>query len=146
MTAVVAPKVGSRLLMAIYKQNNRPTTTPKNHIAFIMPLLKGIGNLHKSGTGNNQGRQQTTPNDNRCCNCKESHSKRNKLSLTVISVPPPLNNSLINPSQLSSVCQQSSSSSQNTPRDNRCFNRKDSNSKRNELSSLVIPVPPPLND
>ena len=31
-------------------------------------------------------------------------------------------------------------------RDNRCFNCKDIRSKSNELSSLVIPVPPPLND
>ena len=40
-------------------------TPPQNHIAFIMPSFKGIGSRHKSGTGNNQGRQQTTPRDNR---------------------------------------------------------------------------------
>ena len=64
----------------------------------------------------------------------------------MISVSPPLNNSVIDPYQLSSVRQQSSSSSHNTPHDNQCFNSKDSNSKSNELPSPVIPVPPPLND
>ena len=63
----------------------------------------------------------------------------------MISVSPTLNNSVVNPPQLSSVCQQSSSSSHNNPHDNRCFNRKESNSKSNDLSSMVIPVPPPLN-
>ena len=60
-------------------------------------------------------------------------------------MPPPLNNSVINPPQLSSVHQHSSRSSQNTPCDNRCFNSKYSNSKINEFLSPVIPVPPPLN-
>ena len=59
---------------------------------------------------------------------------------------PPLNNSVINPHQLSSFLQQSSGSSNNTPRNNWCFNSKGSNSKRNEFSSTVIHVPPPLND
>ena len=36
--------------------------------------------------------------------------------------------------------------SHNTPRDNRCFNRKDSNSNSNELLSPVITVHTPLND
>ena len=58
MTAVVAPKFGSRILMAINKQNNRHTIPPQTHISFIMPYFKGIGSRHKSGTGNNQGRQQ----------------------------------------------------------------------------------------
>ena len=44
------------------------------------------------------------------------------------------------------VCKQSFRSSHFTPHDNRCFNSKDSNSKSNELPSLVIPVPTPLND
>ena len=138
-------KVGSYLLMAI-KKNNMHTTPRKNHTEFIMPCPKGIGRCHKSGTGNNQGRQRTTPHDNRHYNRKESHSKSNELSPPVISVTPPLNNSVINPHQLSLVGQQSSSSSQNTPHDNRRFNRKGSNSKRNDLSYPVIPVPPPLND
>ena len=132
--------------MAINKKNNRHTTPPQTHIAFIVPRFKVIGSRHKSGTGNNQGRQQTTPCDNRCSNCKDSHSKINKFSSLVISVSPPLNNSVINPYQLSSVFQQSSISSHNTPRDNRCFNIKDSTSKSNELSSPVITVPHPLND
>ena len=63
----------------------------------------------------------------------------------MISVSPTLNNSVINPLQMSLVRQQSSRSSQNTPSYNRCFNSKDSNSKSNEWSSPVIPVPPPLN-
>ena len=41
--------------------------------------------------------------------------------------------------------QQSYRPSQNTPCDNWCFNIKDINSKRNELLSPVIRVPPPLN-
>ena len=64
----------------------------------------------------------------------------------MISVFPQFNNVFINPSQLSSIRQQSFKSSHNTPRDNRCFNIKDSNSKRNEFPSPVIPVPPTLND
>ena len=61
-------------------------------------------------------------------------------------MPPPLNNSAIHPPQLSLVCQQSSRSSHNTPRDNRCLNSNHSNSKSNELSSPVIPMLPPWND
>ena len=64
----------------------------------------------------------------------------------MISVSPPLINSVINPPQLSSVCQQISRSSQNTPSDNRCFNSKGINSKSNDFSSPVIPVLPPFND
>ena len=133
------------LLLAINKQNIRYTTPPQTHIAFIMPRTKSIGSLHKIGAGNNQGRQQTTPHDNRCFNRMDSHSTSNKLSSLVILVTPTLNNSVINPLQLSLVCQQSYRSSQNTHRDNYCFNSKDMNSKSNELSSPVIPVPPPLN-
>ena len=77
---------------------------------------------------------------------KDSHSKSNKLSSPVIHVTPLLNNSVINPPQMSLVCQQSSRSSYFTPRYNRCSNSKESNSKINEFSSPVIPVPPPLND
>ena len=137
---------GSKLLMAINKQNNRHTTPPQTHIAFTMPLPKGIVSRHKSGAGNNQGRQRTTPRDNRCFNCKDSHSKRNELSSPVISVSPPLNNLVINPPQLSSVGQHSYSSSQNTPLDNRCFNSKDSNSNKNEFPSPVIPMDTNLNN
>ena len=67
------------------------------------------------------------------------------MSSPVIYLSLSLNNSVINPPQLSLICQQSSRSSHNTPRDNWCFNSKDSNSKSNDLSSLVIPVPPPFN-
>ena len=111
-----------------------------------MPRPKGINSFHKSGTGNNQGRQRTTPYDSRCFNCEDIHSKSNYFSSPMIPVPPPLNKSVINPPQISSVRQQSSRSSQNNTRDNRCFNSKYSNSKSNYLSSLVTPVPPPFND
>ena len=48
--------------MAIDKQNNRHTISPQTHIVFIMTRSKkGIGRCHKSGTGNNQGLQRTTP-------------------------------------------------------------------------------------
>ena len=66
-------KVGSHILMAIDKQNNRHTKPPQTHIAFIMPRFKGIGSRQKSGTGNNQGRKRTAPRDNRCFNQKECH-------------------------------------------------------------------------
>ena len=79
---------------------------------------KGLGRCHKSGTGKNQGRRQTTPRNNRVFNRNDCHSKSIKRSLTVISVSLPLNNSVINPPQMSSVCQ---------------------HSKRNELSSTAIP-------
>ena len=114
-----AKKIGSRLLMDIDKQNNRHTISPKTYIVFIMPRSKkGLGRCHKSGTRKNQGRRRTTPRDNRGFNRNECHSKRNELSLPVISVSLLLNNSVINPPQLSSVCQQSSRSSHNIPRDN----------------------------
>ena len=138
--------MGSHLLMAINKKNNRHTTPPQTHIAFIVPRFKVIGSRHKSRIGNNQGRQRMTPRDNRCFNCNDCQSKSNKLSLTVISVSPPLKNSVINPYQLSSVRQQSSRSSQNTHCDKWCFNSKYSTSTSNELSSPVIPVTPPLNN
>ena len=111
-------KVGFHLLLATNKQNNRLITPPQTHIAFIMLCPKGIGSRHKSGAWNNQGRQETTLRDNQFFNHKYSHSKSNKLSSPVIYVPPPLNNSVINPPQLYSVFQQSSSSSNNNPCDN----------------------------
>ena len=111
-----------------------------------MTRPKGIGSCQKSGTGINQGRQRTTPRYNRCFNFKDSHSNTNKFSSPVISVPTSLNNSVINPTQLSSVFQQSPKSSHNTPRDNQCLNSNHSNSNRNELSSPVIPMLPPWND
>ena len=100
MTAVVAEKVGFHILLAINKQNNMHATPPHTHIAFIMPHPKRIGNCHTR--------------DNRCFNCKYSHSNRNELSSLVIPVPRPFNDSVINPPQLSGVCQQSSRSSHNT--------------------------------
>ena len=95
-------------------------------ILFVMPhSKKGLGRCHKSGTGNNQGRQRTTPRDNWGFNRNDCYSKSIKMSLLVISVSLPLNNSVINPPHLSSVCQ---------------------HSKSNELSSPVIPKPTPWND
>ena len=107
---------------------------------------KGLGRCHKSGTGNNQGRRRTTPRDNRGFNRNNCHSKSIEMSLPVIFVSLPLNNSVINPPQLSSVCQQSSRSSPNSPRDNKCLDSNHINSKSNELSSPVIPTLPPCND
>ena len=57
--------------------------------------------------------------------CNDCHPKSIKMSLPVIYVSLPLNNSVINPPQLSLVCQ---------------------HSKSNEFSSLVIPLLPPWND
>ena len=142
MTAVVAPKSWISPFLSINKQNNSHTTPQQTHIELIMPRPKGIASCHKSGTGNNHGRQQMTPHDNRCFNCKGSHSKRNELLSPVIPVPHPLNDTVINPPQMSLVRQQSSRYSQNTPRDNQCLNYNGSHSKSNELSSTVIPVPP----
>ena len=93
---------------------------------------KGLGRCHKSGTGNNQGRRRTTPRDNRGINQNDCHSKSIEMSLPVISVSLPLNNSVINPHQLSSVCQQSSRSSLNSPRDNKCLDSNHINSKSND--------------
>ena len=138
--------IDSHLLIAIDKQNNMHIISPQTNILYIMPCHKGIGSRHKSGTGNNQGRQWTNLLYNWCFNYSGCNSKSNELSLPVISISHPFNNSVINPYQLSSVRQHSSSSSHNTPRDNWCFNSKDSNLKRNKFPSLVIPVPPPLND
>ena len=101
------------------------TISPQTHILFIMPRpKKGLGRWHKSGTGNNQGSRRTTPRDNRGSNRNDCHSKSIETSLPAISVSLPLNNSVINPPQMSSDCQ---------------------HSKSNELSSPVIPNLPPWN-
>ena len=101
------------------------TISPPTHILLIMPRSKkGLGRWHKSGTWNNQGRQRTTPRDNRGFNLNDCHSKSIKMSLPVISVSLPLNNSVIDPPQMLSVFQ---------------------HSKSNELSSPVIPKLPPWN-
>ena len=57
-------KLAPTVFLGINKQYNRHTTPPQTHIAFIVPRTKGIGSRHKSVTGNNQGKQQTTPCDN----------------------------------------------------------------------------------
>ena len=57
MTAAVAPKSWLSDFLAVNNKHNIHTTPPKTHIACIMPHPKGIGNRHKSGIGNNQGRQ-----------------------------------------------------------------------------------------
>ena len=67
------------------------------------------------------------------------------MSLTVISVSLPLNNLVINTPQLSSVCQQTSRSSHNSPRDNKCLDSNHIKLKINELSSPVIHKLPPWN-
>ena len=107
---------------------------------------KGLGRCHKSGTGNNKGRRRTTPRDNQGFNCNDCHSNSTDMSLPVIYVSPPLNNSVINPHQLPSVCQKSSRSSPNSPCDNKRLESNHINSTSNELSSLVIPKLPPWND
>ena len=128
-------------MMAIDKQNIRHTISPQTYMVFIMPRSKkGLGRAHKSGTGNNKGRQRTTPFDNRGFNHIDFHLKSKKMSLTVMSVSIQLNNLVINPPQLSSVCQQSSRSSPNSPRDKKCLNSNHIKSKINELSSPVIPM------
>ena len=62
--------------MATDKQNIRHTISPQTHIVFILPRPKGIGSCHKSGTGNNKGRQRTSPCYERCFNRNDCHSKR----------------------------------------------------------------------
>ena len=64
----------------------------------------------------------------------------------MISVSLPLNILVFNPPQLSLVCQQSSRSSPNSPRNNKFLDSNNINSKNNELSSPVIPTLPPWND
>ena len=102
------------------------TISPQTHILFIMPCSKkGLGRWHKSGTGKNQGRRRKNPRDNQGSNRNDCHSKSIKTSLPAISVSLPLNNSVINTPQMSSVFQHSTS---------------------NELSPPVIPKLPPWND
>ena len=54
------------------------------------------------------------------------------MSLPVISVSLPLNNLVINPPQLSSVCKRSSRSPHNSPHDNECLDSNHINSKSND--------------
>ena len=56
---------------------------------------KGLERCHKSGTGNNKGRPQTTNCDNRGFIRKDYHSKSIEMSLPVIYVSIPLNNAVI---------------------------------------------------
>ena len=108
-------------------------------ILFVVPRSKkGLGRCHKSGTGNNQGRRQTTPRDNWGFNRNDCHSKSINMSLLVISFYLSLNNSVINPPQLSSVSQHSSRSSHNSPHDNKCFDRNHINSKSNDPCLLSV--------
>ena len=112
-------------MMEIEKWNIRHRISPQSHILFVMPRSKkGLGRCHKIGTGNNKGRRRTTPRDNQGFNRNNCHSKSIEMSLPVIYVSLPLNNSVINPPQMSSVCQ---------------------HSKSNELSSPVIHKLPPWN-
>ena len=73
-----------------------------------------------------------TPRDNQGFNRSDCHSKSIEMSLPVISVSLPLNNLVINPPQVSSVCQQSSGSSHNSPHDNKCLDSNNINSKSND--------------
>ena len=101
------------------------TISPQTNILFIMTRSKkGLGRWHKRGTGNNLGRRRTNPCDNQVSNRNDCHSKSIETSLTAIYVYLPLNNSVINPPQMLSVCQPS---------------------KSNEFSSLVIPKLAPWN-
>ena len=93
---------------------------------------KGLGRCHKSGTGNNQGSRRTTPRDNQGFNSNDCHSKSIDIPLPVISVSLPLNNSVINPTELSSVCPQSSRSSHSSPHENECLDRNHIKSKSND--------------
>ena len=74
--------------------------------------------------------------DSRCnnwgFNCNNCHSKSIDISLPVIYVSLPLNNSVINTPQLYSVCQQSSRSSHNIPHDKKCIDSNHINSKSND--------------
>ena len=100
MNAFVAQKNDSHIFLAINKQNKMNTTPPQTHNSYIMTCPKVIGSLH---TRYNRG-----------FNCKDSSLKSNDLLSLVIRVTPSLYYSFNNPPQLSSVRQQSSSSSQNT--------------------------------
>ena len=70
--------------------------------------------------------------NNRGFNRNDCHIKSIEMSLPVISVSLPLNNLVINPPQLSSVCQESSRSSHNSLHDNECLDSNHINSKEND--------------
>ena len=137
------------VLLVVWSVNVRQSqrVSPQTHILFFMLHSKKVlGRCHKSGNGNNQERRRTTPRDNRGFNRIYCQSKSIEMSLPVIYVSLPLNNSVINPPQLSSVCQNSSMTSPNSSRDNKCLDSNQINSKKNELSSPVIPKLSPWND
>ena len=93
---------------------------------------KGLGGCHKIGTGNNQGRPRTTVSVYWGFIRKEYHSKSIEMSLPVIYVSITLNNSVINPPQLSLVCHQSSRSSHRSPHENECLDSNHIKSKGND--------------
>ena len=70
-----------KYLVLYIDKYNTPTLETKyphkissqTHILFIMLRPKGIGSCHKSGTWNNQGRQQTNSRENRCFNRNDCH-------------------------------------------------------------------------
>ena len=145
-TAVVSPNIWLSPYDGNWKiKYQAHNITTNSYFIRHATSKKGVGRCHKSVTGNNQGRRRTTPRDNRGFNRNGYHSKSIGMSLPVISVSLPLNHSVINPPQLSSVCQQSSRSSHNCPHVKKCLYRNHINSKSNELSSPVIPKLPPWN-
>ena len=98
---------------------------------------KGLGRCQKSGTGNNQGRPRTTVRVYLGFIRKDYHSKIIERSLPVISVSLPLNNGVINPPQLSSVCHQSSKSSHSSPHENEFLDSNNIKSKSNDPCLLL---------
>ena len=93
---------------------------------------KGLRRCQKSGTGNNQGRPRTNVHVYRGFIRKDYHSKSIEMSLPVISVSLPLNNAVINPPQLFSVCHKSSRSSHSSPHENECLDINHIKSKSND--------------
>ena len=117
------------------KNKDRQRTTPRNNRCFICndchlksnelslpvisvspPLNNPVINPYHLSLVRQQSSSSSynTPCDNLCFNIKDSNSNSNELPSPVIPVLPPLNDSVINPTQLSLVCQHSSSSSHNT--------------------------------
>ena len=139
MTAVVAKKVGSNILMAIDKKIIGTQHQHKLilHSSFHVQRVLVVATKVEQGTI--RGRQQKNPRDNQCFNSKDSHSKINKFLSPVISVSPPLNNSFIIPrpkgigSRHNSVTGKNQGRQQTTPCYNCCFNRKDVNSNINDF-------------
>ena len=102
-----------------FNRNNRHSKSNELSLTVIsvsLPLHNAVINPPQMSSVSHQSSRYShnTPRDNQCLNRNHSNSKSNELSSPVITMLSPWNDSVINPTQMSLVLQQSYISSHNT--------------------------------